>query len=56
MYEIYEVIDLIKEKFNATGEEKVIYTEDGIMHTVKIGKMTYKAIKNDKGWNIMKMR
>ena len=56
MYEIYDVIDLIKRTFETSGKEKVLHTEPGIMHTVRIGKETYKAIKNLDGWKVTMMK
>jgi len=42
--ELANVIDLIKFEFNIDGNITVLHTEDGVMHTVRSGNVTVKAV------------
>ena len=56
--EIKEVIDLIRERFdNQETEIKVRHHEPGIMHTIQVGRTTYRAVAYLGGeWKIIEMK
>lgn len=55
--EVQYVIERLRQEFsNWEDEVKVLYTEDGVMHTIKVGNQIYKAIKTNESWKLMEMK